>query len=120
MDDVAGNLEAAEDAIRSAAAAGSQLIVLPELTNSGYAFKDLRQARQNSCSIDGPEIAGWISLAEELQIVLVAGVGLKEGDSLFNSSVIIDHTGLLGSYKKLISLVKKEISLRRGISRHWW
>ena len=79
---------------------GSQLIVLPELTNSGYAFKDLEQARQNSCRIDGPEIAGWILLAKELQIVLVAGVGLKEGNTLFNSSVIIDHTGLLGLYKK--------------------
>ena len=99
--DVAQNLARAEDAIRSAAARGAKVIVLPELTNSGYVFKNLDQARMNCCAIDGPEISNWIALAKELHVVLIAGVGIKEGDCLFNCSVIIDHSGLLGVYKKV-------------------
>ena len=97
---VAQNLARAEDAIRSAAAGGAQVIVLPELTNSGYAFRNRDEARLNCCVIDGPEISNWIALAKELRVVLVAGVGIKEGDSLFNCAVIIDKSGLLGVYKK--------------------
>ena len=98
--DVAQNLARAEVAIRSAAASGAQLIVLPELTNSGYAFKNLDEARQNCSEIDGPEIFNWIGLAKELRVVLVAGVGIKEGETLSNCSVIIDQSGLLGVYTK--------------------
>ena len=98
--DVAQNLVMAGDAIRSAAASGAQLIVLPELTNSGYAFKNLEEARQNCCEIDGPEISNWIDLAKGLRVVLIAGVGIKEGQTLSNCSVIIDQSGLLGIYTK--------------------
>ena len=98
---VAQNLARAEEAIRSAAASGAQVIVLPELTNSGYSFRNLDEAWLNCCVIDGQEISNWIALAKELRVVLVAGVGIKEGDSLFNCSVIIDHRGLLGVYKKV-------------------
>lgn len=98
--DVTQNLARAEAAIRSAAASGAQLIVLPELTNSGYAFRNLEEARQNCCEIDGPEISNWIDLAKGLRVVLIAGVGIKEGQTLSNCSVIIDQSGLLGVYTK--------------------
>ena len=98
--DVPQNLARAQDALRSAAASGAQLIVLPELTNSGYAFKNLEEAWQNCCEIDGPEISNWIDLAKELRVVLTAGVGIKEGQTLSNCSVIIDQSGLLGVYTK--------------------
>ena len=98
--DVPQNLARAEAAIRSAAASGAQLIVLPELTNSGYAFRNLEEARQNCCEIDGPEISNWIALAQELHVVLVVGVGIKKGRILSNCAVIIDRSGLLGVYTK--------------------
>ena len=37
--DVAGNLARSAERIRQAAAAGSRLIVLPELANTGYVFE---------------------------------------------------------------------------------
>ena len=98
--DVAQNLVRAEDAIRSAAASGAQLIVLPELTNSGYAFRNLEEARQNCCEVDGPEISNWIDLAKELRVVIIAGVGIREGEALSNCSVVTDRSGLLGVYTK--------------------
>ncbi len=94
------NLSHADTAIRSAAASGAQLIVLPELTNSSYAFGSIEEARKNCCDVDGPEISHWIELAKELHVVLVAGVGIRDGGALFNCSVIIDRTGLLGVYAK--------------------
>jgi predicted amidohydrolase len=97
---VVQNLSNAESAIRSAAASGAQLVVLPELTNSSYAFKSVEEARNNCCELDGPEISHWVDLAKELQIVLVAGVGIREGTALFNCSVIIDRRGLIGVYAK--------------------
>jgi len=94
------NLERAEAAIREAASNGAQLIVLPELTNSGYAFTDIDQARANCWEIDGPEIQSWIDLARELSIVLVAGVGINNESTLLNCSIIIDSSGVRGLYEK--------------------
>ena len=94
------NLGRANSAIQAAATNGAQLVVLPELTNSGYAFTSVEEARANCWELDGPEIQSWIDLAHALKVVLVAGVGIRDGDRLLNCSIIIDSTGIRGLYEK--------------------
>ncbi len=94
------NFAKSKSVIVEAARNGAQLVVLPELANSGYGFNSKEQAFENSWQLDGSELREWKSLVAELNIVLVSGLALIEGNKLRNSSVIIDATGLLGVYHK--------------------
>jgi predicted amidohydrolase len=100
VDDPASNSTKLKQAIREAAKNGAELILLPELSNSGYAFRSREQALENCWQIDGPEIRELELLVSVLNIVLVAGFGIIEGNTLKNCSVIIDSGGLLGVYTK--------------------
>ena len=45
------------EAIRQAAARGAQVVVLPELVQSGYVFSDRNEALALSESLDGPTLS---------------------------------------------------------------
>lgn len=95
------NINLANAAIYEAAAQGAQLIVLPELTNSGCIFRNIAELEERAITLDGALLKEWAALAERLNVVLVAGLALKESGNFYNSSVIIDSTGLRGWYKKV-------------------
>ena len=78
--DLVGNRARAVDAIRAAALSGSELIVLPELCTTGYAFADESEARELGEPADGPTLAGWLELAQEHQIAIVGGFCELDGD----------------------------------------
>lgn len=101
IENPAGNIELAKLAIHEAASQGARLVVLPELTNSGYVFQSITELEERATTLDGPIIREWVANAEELNIVLVAGLAIKDSGFLFNASVIIDPTGFRGWYKKV-------------------
>lgn len=75
---VTENIELSRKYIREAAAAGAQLIVLPENANrTRIDYKDRETAYELSESIDGDYITGLCATAKELFIYIVAGVDLK-------------------------------------------
>ena len=94
------NIGLAEGAILRACAIGAKLIVLPELANSGYVFKDREEAISRATTLDGSVIRGWIEIAAREKITLVAGLNLLVDGNLRNASVIIDQSGLRGHYFK--------------------
>jgi predicted amidohydrolase len=96
-----GNRAAARAAIRAAAGAGAQIVVLPELATSGYVFADRAEAWELAETCTGPTVGEWAALAAELDLVLVGGLCERDGDSLFNSAVVIDAHGLRGAYRKV-------------------
>ena len=95
------NIILATLAIREAASQGAQLVVLPELTNSGCIFKNMAELEERATTLDGQILKEWIVLANELNLVLVAGLALKDSGHFYNASVIIDSSGLRGWYKKV-------------------
>ena len=101
IEDFIENITLANAAIQEASARGAKLVVLPELTNSGYVFRTLAELDDRATTLDGAIIKEWLSLAEELELVLVAGLAIKEAGKFFNCSVIIDSSGLRGWYKKV-------------------
>jgi predicted amidohydrolase len=100
LGDIAANQDAALAAIRAAAAAGAQVVILPELATSGYVFADRDEAWGLSEPDDGPTVSQWCAAAAELGVVIVGGLCERAGDRLFNSAVVIDATGLRGVYRK--------------------
>ncbi|MEU3192187.1 nitrilase-related carbon-nitrogen hydrolase [Streptomyces sp. NPDC006992] len=99
---VEANRAAADHAIAQAAAAGADVLVLPELTNSGYVFEDAAEATALAEPADGPTVTAWSGAARRHGITLVAGLCERDPDGqVRNSAVLIDPTGTLRAvYRK--------------------
>ena len=99
--DLAYNRNLTERAIRSAALRGAQVVVLPELVQSGYLFADRNEALALAETRDGPTLRLWQALARELNLVVVGGFcEYLADDDLANSAALIDAQGLRAVYRK--------------------
>jgi predicted amidohydrolase len=94
------NRALAHDAIVDAAARGAQVVVLPELMNSGYVFEGPDEALGLAEPLDGPSVSDWAALAREHELVVVGGICEREGETLRNTAVIVDPSGLRAAYRK--------------------
>lgn len=95
------NQQLCERAIRTAAARGAQVVVLPELVQSGYVFYDLAEAHMLSETQDGSTLQLWARLARELDIVIVGGFCEQlDGERVANSAALVDAGGVRAVYRK--------------------
>ena len=100
--DVASNVERSLQLIDRAAADGANLVVLPELCNTGYVFASREEAFGIAEEIpDGPTVAAWAERAARHRLHLVAGICERAGNNLFNSAVVIGPAGYVGTYRKV-------------------
>jgi len=100
--DVAANQARSLQLIEEAVAQGAQLVVLPELANSGYMFANRQEAFALAEPLpDGPTAQAWAAIAQRLGIYLVAGIAEHAGDRLYNSALITGPQGYIGTYRKL-------------------
>lgn len=96
------NRTAAAAAITEAAERGARIVVLPELTPSGYVFDDAAEARRLGEPADGPTAAHWGRLAATHDIVIVGGFAeLGDDAQLYNSAMLVDRSGLRAVYRKV-------------------
>lgn len=96
----AANLTAADRAITRAAEAGADVVVLPELANSGYLFRDREEAVGLAEPLDGPSVRAWAARSLRDGLVIVAGLCLRDGHLLRNAAVVIDGGEPRGVYAK--------------------
>lgn len=88
--------------IEQAAAQGANLLVLPELCNTGYVFASRAEAFALAETIpDGHTVQAWIECARRLGIYIVAGITEREDERLYNSAVILGPEGYIGRYRKM-------------------
>jgi N-carbamoylputrescine amidase len=96
------NLERSCLLVREAAANGAEVVVLPELCSSGYVFRSRKEAVALAEVVPGgPSSTAWGALCAELGLTLVAGIAERDGDRLFNSSVVIGPSGHIGTFRKV-------------------
>ncbi|HUJ35837.1 MAG TPA: nitrilase-related carbon-nitrogen hydrolase [Solirubrobacteraceae bacterium] len=96
------NAEIALEAIASAVDAGAQIVVVPELVNSGYVFKSLEETHAAATTPDGDLLAGWAREAARGDAVVVGGFCERGPDGrLHNSSALVDGDGVRAVYRKL-------------------
>jgi len=93
--------EAATAALRRAIDGGAHIIVLPELSNSGYNFASKEEVAERSVRLNSSLIADWKMIAKESDVVIIAGLAIDDENELWNGSVVIDKNGLLGWYAKV-------------------
>jgi N-carbamoylputrescine amidase len=97
------NIAAAERAVRAAAAAGAQIIQLPELFETPYFCieQDVRHLQLARAVDASRAVQHFRALARELQVVLPVSFFESAGRAFFNSVAIVDADGsVLGVYRK--------------------
>jgi predicted amidohydrolase len=81
---------------------GVDLLVLPELCNSGYNFVSVEQAWDTAEEIgQGPFVPYLESVSRRFDCHIVSGLNERDGDRLYNSAVLIGPQGYIGRYRKL-------------------
>jgi 5-aminopentanamidase len=99
--EVGANRATALEAVRAAAAARARIIVLPELTPSGYVFESPAEARSLAEPADGPTVTQWAAEAARLGVIIVGGFCELGADGLlYNSAVLADPGGVRAVYRK--------------------
>ena len=97
------NLETAEKMVREAAAAGAQVILLPELFENRY-FCQERNYNSYKLALplrENPAVCRFRRVAQELRIVLPVSFFERDGNTTYNSVAMIDADGsILGVYRK--------------------
>ena len=87
----------------------AELVVLPELCNSGYNFKSHEQARETSEEIKDSIFVRYLeSLCREHGFYIVSGFNERDNDSLYNSAILVGPDGYVGKYRKLHLFVKEK------------
>ena len=96
------NLRKSIQMIEEAASNGANLIVLPELCNSGYVFETREEAFELSEEIpSGESCKSWSKICKKLGVHIVAGINERAGDLLYNSSVVIGPNDYVGTFRKV-------------------
>ncbi len=110
---VLGNVEASVERLgRLLPQAGeADLIVLPELCNSGYNFESREQALASAEEITTSRTVDFLhTQCRERDFHVVCGLNERVADKLYNTSVLIGPEGVVGSYRKIhLFLNEKDI-----------
>jgi len=100
LGDINSNCDKAETLISQCN--DSQLIVLPELSDTGYNFPDKTYANNLAFDINtNPFVKMLIRKSREMNTSIVSGICEKDGEKLYNSSVIVNNGNILGTYRKI-------------------
>jgi predicted amidohydrolase len=91
-----------QQAISEAIAGGAQIVVVPELSNSGYVFRSEEEARAAAVTVEDPLLQRWAEEAARGDAVVVGGFCELGADGrLYNSSALVDRDGVRAIYRKL-------------------
>jgi len=94
------NLATCVARMEEAAAAGAQLLVLPECAIPGYMFGSGDEALPFAEEIPGPSTEALERECARLGLHVVCGLLERDGDALRNAAVLVGPDGLIGTYRK--------------------
>src|SRR5437667_5116044 len=98
LGDPEANLSKVRDFSRQAKETGAELIVFPEMTDTGYSMPVIRT---HAASWTSGFVPGIQEIATKLSIAIVSGVSERDGSSIYNSQVLVDAAGeIVAKYRK--------------------
>jgi predicted amidohydrolase len=113
--DLDANLRLTTDAIRAAVAGGARVVVLPELSTSGYVFASADEARTVAITPEHPVFAEWAAIVRPVDGVVIGGFAEAGPDGLlYNSAAIVDGSGVLAVYRKVHLWAREKLVFEPG------
>jgi omega-amidase len=98
LGDPEANLSKVHDFSRRAKDQGAELIVFPEMTDTGYSMPAIQE---HASHWKTGFVPGLQEIAKKLSIAIVSGVSERDGSSIYNSQVVIDANGdVAARYRK--------------------
>jgi omega-amidase len=98
LGDVPANLAKIREFTGRAKQSGVEMILFPEMTDTGYAMPVIRE---HATGWEDGAVSEIQKIAAANSIAIVAGVSEREGANIFNSQVVIDATGkVISKYRK--------------------
>lgn len=98
LGDIAANTRRLQEWCATARAGGAELIVFPEMSDTGYAMRTIRECA--TAWSDGA-VPALRKTARELSVSIISGLSEREGTSIYNSQIFIDAAGeIAGKYRK--------------------
>lgn len=91
-------LARADRLVTAAAGAGAQLVVLPELFNTGYSY--ISSNYENSETLDGPSVSWMRESAARHGIHLAGSLLLLDGNEIYNALLVLAPDGRTWRYDK--------------------
>jgi predicted amidohydrolase len=98
LGDLDANIRKIRDFSARAKEGGAELVVFPEMADTGYAMPVIQACARPWSEGAVPELQ---KIAQGLSIAIICGVSERDGASIYNSQVFIDANGdVVGSYRK--------------------
>jgi predicted amidohydrolase len=80
----------------------TDILVLPELCNSGYNFTSFEEAWETSEKIENSIFINYLtSKCKKFNLHIVSGFNERDNNNLYNSAILIGPKGYIGKYRKL-------------------
>lgn len=100
------NLTTIENAVQKTDA---DIIVLPELCTTGYQFNSVKEVAELSETVpQGHTVQKMIHISKRQKAYIVAGIAEKDGEDIFNSSILTGPDGYIGRYRKVHLFCEEE------------
>ncbi len=98
LGDSTANLAKIREFCARAEKAGAELIVFPEMSDTGYAMAAIRKHAAPWKEGAVPELQ---EIARTISIAIVSGVSEREGDNIYNTQIALDEKGsIIAKYRK--------------------
>jgi omega-amidase len=98
LGDQEANLSKVRDFSRTAKEAGGELIVFPEMSDTGYSMPVIQK---HASHWKTGFVPGLQQIAREHSIAVVIGVSERDGSSIYNSQILVDASGdIMAKYRK--------------------
>lgn len=109
------NLLKAQKLLNNEEADNADIIVLPELFNTGYLFTNIKELEDLSESADSGDTIDFLSsIAKEKNLFISYGYSEKEDNKFYNSSNLIGPNGLIGTYRKIHLFYEEKLWFEAG------
>ena len=98
LGDFTANLRKTRDFAFLAKKSGAEIVVFPEMIDTGYSMPVIRKHAKKWSDGAVPELQ---KIAKEISISMVAGISDRDGESIFNSQVLVNaQGGVVAKYRK--------------------
>ncbi len=98
LGEIEKNVAKIKEFAKRAAGAGAELVLFPEMADTGYSMRVILKYAQEWSNGTVTELQ---EIARQDGIMVVSGVSEREGEHIYNTQVVIDASGkIMGKYRK--------------------